>query len=145
VSPAARLPNVIDQLQTEKGWSASLIEGFHFFRYLTNHVYPLATKTGFRTSTTLKGWPDLTAIGTGQRAGWLIFIEVKGPKTAVAAEQIDVLEWLSASPQALCWLLRPQDDEGRAAVTRWMARPWEAPRTFGWDRATLRPTAELAR
>lgn len=118
---------------SEKLWQRTLVEGFETFGYLVNHVYPLATKTGYRTSTTLKGWPDLTAIGTGSRAGYLVFVECKGPKTPIDADQLVVLDALARSEDARCWLLRPASHEGMREIVEWMRDPASAPVRYGFD------------
>jgi hypothetical protein len=112
---------------TERQFSNILIEALHRFGYLVNHVYPLQTKTGFRTSTTLKGLPDLMAVGKGHT----LWIEVKGPKTAIYADQLHVLDrFAELCPTNRCWLLRPSDDW--QAIAQWIAYPEDAPRRFGW-------------
>ena len=117
---------------TEKEWQRALEDAFGYFGYMVNHVYPLQTKTGYRTGTTLRGWPDLTAIGTGTRGGFLIFIEVKGPKTPVEAEQLVVLDELSKGVNVRAWLLRPATVP-LEDIVGWMARPWDAPSRVGFD------------
>lgn len=119
---------------SEKLWQRTLVEGFETFGYMVNHVRPMQTKQGmWKTGTSLNGWPDLTAIGTGSRAGYLIFVECKGPKTPVQADQLIVLDALARSEDARCWLLRPQSHEGMRDVVGWMRDPVSAPARFGFD------------
>lgn len=112
----------------ERAWQETLIEGFERFGYLVNHVYPLRTEHGWRTSTTLKGWPDLTAIGKAHT----VFVEVKGEKTPVEQAQLDVLELLAGTPGHRCWILRPCDNAGMQEIVRWMVYPAQAPVRWGF-------------
>lgn len=131
---------------TEKEWQRTVVEGLQHFGYLVNHVYPLATKDGnYRTSTTLKGWPDLTGIGRQARAGWMLYIECKGVTTPTTPEQLVVLDTLAANPQSRCWLLRPLDNAGVTELVKWIARPWEAPVRFGWTDEQLQRARATSR
>lgn len=51
-------------------------------------------------------------------------------KTLVEAEQIEWLERFAQIPTGRAWILRPTADW--ASIVKWMARPAESPRRFGW-------------
>jgi hypothetical protein len=111
----------------EKDWQRTLVEGFEFFKYTVNHVRPGRTGKGeWVTPTTSKGFPDLLCL----RGEWLIACEVKGLKTLVETEQIEWLERFAQLPTGRAWILRPTANWGD--IVRWMARPADAPRRFGW-------------
>lgn len=110
---------------TERQWQTTLTEALERLGYLVNHVFPMKTKRGYRTGTTVKGWPDLEASGKGH----ILYIEVKGPKTVITAEQVDVLLHLSKAECARCWILRPKDDW--QMISNWIARPADSPKTYG--------------
>ena len=117
---------------SEREFSKRLVEFAKKKGYLVNHVYPLRTPSGMRTSTTLRGLPDLMFVGRGHT----LWVEVKGPKTPVSAEQLVVLDrFAELCPTNRCWLLRPRDDW--ELIGRWIVWPEEAPRRYGWDEKTL--------
>jgi len=118
----------------EKDWQATVIEALELHGYLVNHVRPMLTKQGiWKTGTSLPGWPDLTAIGRGRHLGFVLFIELKGPRTPVTPEQVTVLRELSFVEGARCWLLRPLEGDDWESFTRWLACPKEAPRRVGFN------------
>lgn len=65
------------------------------FGWLCNHTYRARLDDGtWRTTTTLKGWPDLELIhGAWGRVMWL---EVKGPKGRSSPDQVRVMGALQA-------------------------------------------------
>ena len=83
------------------------------------------------TSTTLKGLPDVMAVGRSVT----LWIEVKSVHGPVHAEQLQVLEAFAEIETNRCWLVRPTDD--LQALANWIERPADAPRRFGWDPAML--------
>jgi|GEM_PF-2190593 hypothetical protein len=110
-----------------------LIPGLKKFGYLVNYVFRMKTSDGrWLTSTTLKGLPDIMAVGHG----CTLWIEVKGPHTAISAAQVIVLDFFAgACPTNRCWLLQPTDDW--QMIANWIARPLDAPQRYGWSAALL--------
>lgn len=137
VGKAVQLPGLAKLLPaTERDWQRTLVEGFEHFGYAVQHVYAMPTKDGgYRTSTTAVGWPDLACF----KNEWVIGCEVKGIKTAIGPGQVDWLERFAAIPTGRAWMLRPTDDW--EAIVRWMARPLEAPRRYGWGEHRVAPPA----
>lgn len=128
VGKAVQLPG-IDRLlpADETAWQKVLIEGFEHFGYAIQRVYKMPTGDGrFVTSTTAKGWPDLTAF----RDEWVIGCEVKGITTEIKPGQPEWLERFASIPTGRGWMLRPTVDWDD--VVRWMRNPLSAPRRFGW-------------
>jgi hypothetical protein len=123
---------------TEREWQQTVVDTLTMLGYLVCHVYPLQTTRGWKTPTTVRGWPDITAVGRGHT----LFIEVKGAKTPVTAEQIAVLEILATPECARSWIVRPTDDYNTLA--NWMARPTTSPRRFGWNETTIESAARNA-
>lgn len=118
---------------TEADWQRTVSEGLEHFGYMVNHVRPMQTKQGqWKTGTSLKGWPDLTGIGTGARAGFVLYIECKGIRTPTTPEQFIVLDALAEGETNRAWLLRPMDGEGMTELVKWIARPETSPRRFGF-------------
>lgn len=124
MGPRAELP--------EREWQKILVAGLTEQGWVTNHVQRGRTSQGaWVTPTTSAGWPDLLAI----RDGWLLAIEVKGPRTPVEVDQIAWLLLFAELPTARAWVLRPTDDWKLTA--RWIQRPWDAPATHGFNPANL--------
>lgn len=111
---------------TEKSWQGTLVQTLETFGYAVQHVFPLQTKHGWRTGTTLSGWPDLVAI----RDEWILAIEVKGEVTIVKPEQVACLMRLSRA-HVPSWILRPTDDW--PLIVDWIRHPAESPLTYGWE------------
>ena len=99
--------------------------------YEWNHVYPLRTEHGWRTGTTTKGWPDLTAI----RGRFILAIEMKGydrngRATEFTEGQKDWLGRFSHLAGGRAWVFRPTDDW--AETQEMLRHPENAPRVYGW-------------
>ena len=110
-----------------------LIPALKRFEYLVNYVFTMQTKDGrWLTSTTLKGLPDIMAVGHGHT----LWIEVKGAHGAISAAQVIILDrFAELVPTNRCWILDPTDDW--QAIANWIARPEDAPRRFGWSPGLL--------
>ena len=121
-----RLPGVAGPVLTEKAFQALLVDALETFGWAVQHVYPLQTKHGWRSGTTLSGWPDLVAI----RREFVLCIEVKGERTHIEPRQRAVLELMAQLRASRCWVLRPQDDWRE--IVEWVRRPAEAPKVHGW-------------
>ena len=120
------------KLLSEKEYQDAIVARLKDCDYLVNHTYRLKTDSGaWRTSTTLKGMPDLMAVGRGHT----LWIEVKTAGGAVSAEQLVILDTFARVETNRCWLVRPTDD--LQSLADWIERPANAPRRFGFDEATL--------
>lgn len=121
-----------DSTLAEREWQKILIEGLVQARWTINHTRKARTAKGaWITPTTSKGFPDLVAV----RAGRLLAVEVKGPRTTLDAEQVAWLALFAELPAANAWVLRPQDDWNR--VGAWITDPTTAPKVHGFDPARL--------
>jgi len=117
---------------SEAEFQRALIDRFKECGYLVNRVYRLRTQSGaWLTSTTLKGLPDLMAVGRS----CTVWTEVKSAVGAVSAEQLVVLDAFAEIETNRCWLVRPTDD--LQAIANWIQDPLSAPRRFGFDAGTL--------
>lgn len=114
------------ELVTERDWQQTITDTLTMLGYLVCHVFPLQTSKGWKTPTSIRGWPDITAVGRGH----ILFVEVKGERTPVTAEQLQVLEVLATPECARSWIVRPTDDYD--TIAGWIARPATSPRRFGW-------------
>lgn len=109
----------------EKAWQSTLVSTLEAFGYEVNHNYPLRTKHGWRTGSTAKGWPDLTAL----RGSWLLAIEVKDDATPFQEGQIEWLARFALLRCARALVLRPRDDW--PTIVEWIRRPHTAPLCYG--------------
>lgn len=90
----------------EAEFQAQIVELAEICGWKCNHVFRLQTKHGaYRTSTTWKGWPDLTLVRPPQ----IVFLEVKGPTGVVTPEQAEALDLLGAIPGAVAMAVWPKD------------------------------------
>lgn len=84
-----------------------------------------------------KGFPDLLAL----RGGHLLVVELKKDSEYPKPAQRVWLELFHLVPGALVWVSRPSDPW--PDLTRWLQRPGEAPRLWGWEPAAVK-AARLA-
>lgn len=111
----------------EKEWQTTLVAALEVFGYVVEHTYPLQTKHGWRTGSTLSGKPDLIAL----RPPRILAIEVKTDKGRLAPDQRAVLTLYSEVPNARAWVLRPHDSW--PDIQSWMRTPKDAPRIYGFE------------
>lgn len=112
----------------ERNYQDTVVELLHVFGYAVDHTYPLQTKHGFyRTPSTMKGKPDLTAL----RPPRVLAIEIKTDRGRATTEQVACLTVWSEIPCARAWLLRPRDDWD--TLVGWVRSPKHAPRVYGFD------------
>lgn len=116
------------EVMNEKQWQKVLTERLKEEDYLVQHIYKLKTAAGtWRTSTTASGFPDLVAF----RGGYVLAIEVKGPRGRARPEQIPWLETFADIPTGRAWLLDPIHTPWQD-IANWIHRPETAPRTHGF-------------
>ncbi len=111
---------------TEREFQRVITDALDHTAWKWTHVYPLRTAHGWRTGTTWRGWPDLTAL----RGPYLLAIEIKTDAGRADPEQIDCLTRFSVVAGARAWVLRPRDDI--AQIVGWMRDPATAPRVYGF-------------
>lgn len=102
---------------TEAELQAHVVELATMLGWTVNHVRRSigGRKQGWVTSTTLRGWPDLTLI----RPPRLVFAELKSDRGRLQPEQAQVLELLAAVPGVETFVWRPDDlDEIAATLNR---------------------------
>ena len=117
---------------SEKDFQAALIDRFKECDYLVNRVFTTRNARGiWLTTTTLKGLPDVMAVGRGHTC----WVEVKREGGSVRVDQLLVLDAFAEIETNRCWLVRPTDD--LQALANWIERPADAPRRFGWDAGML--------
>lgn len=111
----------------ERDWQNTLVAALQAFGYVVDHTFPLRTKHGWRSGSTLPGKPDLTAL----RPPRALAIECKTDVGVLEDQQRAVLTLWSLIPCARAWVLRPRDpwDE----IQAWMRRPAQAPQVYGFD------------
>lgn len=110
----------------EKRFQRKIVETLEAYGYETNHTFPLMTEHGWRTGTTAKGWPDLTAL----RIPRILAIEVKDDGKYPPPEQRAWLTLFSEIPSCRAWCLRPSDDWD--LIVEWIRRPANSPRVYGF-------------
>jgi hypothetical protein len=115
--------------QAELAFQHTVDEALRLRGCVTMHCYPLMTRHGWRTGTTLAGWPDLYAF---YPAGWALFIEVKRPPNKLEAEQRAVLSLAARQPQARVWVVTP-DDPPWETLLDWIKDPEAAPPVYGFE------------
>jgi hypothetical protein len=115
--------------QAETAFQHTVDEALRLRGCVTNHVYPLMTKHGWRTGTTQPGWPDLFAF---HPAGWHLLIEVKVPPNRLEDEQLAVLTAGCRAPNAVSWMVTP-DDPDWSTLMGWITDPSTAPKVYGFD------------
>lgn len=94
----------------------SVVELARIFGWETMHVRPTlgGRRHGWTTSTTLKGWPDLTLI----RPPRLIFAELKSATGRLTPEQQSVMDLLSRCVGVETYVWRPGDLDGIAQILK---------------------------
>ena len=80
---------------TEAQFQAAIVELAHLCGWQTNHTYRSASRRdgGWRTATTLPGWPDLTLFRPGQ----FLIREIKTTRGRLTVAQRGVLAGLRAA------------------------------------------------
>ncbi len=111
----------------EAAFQATLTDALDLLGYVWDHTYPLRTRDGWRTGSTLKGKPDLIAL----RPPIELAIEVKTGEGVLAAEQRAVLSLYAQLPHARAWVLR--STMPWPMITGWLQDPQAAPRVHGFD------------
>ena len=110
----------------ETAWQKVIEEGLDRFGYWYAHMNKAFVDGRVITPTSRPGFPDLVAFGPRGN----LAIEVKGYKTAIAAEQIVCLEAFAAGG-GHAWILRPNSVDWNLLV-EWIRDPTCAPVRFGW-------------
>ena len=112
--------------QPERAFQATFTQALDVRGWVWDHTYPLRTRDGWRTGSTLKGKPDLMAI----RPPWELAIELKADNGTLAEEQRAVLSLYAQLPHARAWVIRPAMPW--TMVDGWLADPEGAPRVHGF-------------
>jgi hypothetical protein len=123
--------------QGEKAFQGTLVDALTLRRYVVDHTYPLRTRDGWRTGSTLKGKPDLIAL----RPPWELAIEVKFEDGTLAEEQRAVLSLYAQLPHARAWVIR--STMPFEMVVGWITDPAEAPRVHGFQPMTRARAVEV--
>lgn len=133
------------QSQAHEAFQRTVEQALQLRGCVTNHVYPLRTRDGWRTAHTLQGWPDLTAFHPKR---WMLAVEVKVPPDTLKTEQRAVLSLWAEIPCARAWVVKPNDPPW-STFLEWLANPKDAPQVYGFELADdprrLLAEAELAR
>lgn len=111
----------------EKEWQATLVAAAEIFGYVVEHTYPLQTRHGWRTGSTLVGKPDLIMLRPPRQ----VVIECKTNKGRLDPQQRAVLSLYALIPNTRAWVLRPRDPW--SDIQDWLRRPGRAPATYGFD------------
>lgn len=126
--------------QAHQDFQHTITQALQLRGCVVQHVYPLRTKDGWRTGTTLSGWTDLFAFHPKH---WALFIEVKVPPDSLKDDQRAVLSLAAAIPCARAWVVKPNDPDW-ATFLEWVRAPKDAPAVYGFEPVTdpLRTLAE---
>lgn len=93
---------------SEKEFQARVVELATLLGWRTLHVYPLRSKAGPRTPTTIAGWPDLFLWNPRHPARGFVALELKSATGQVTLSQAQVLAQLGESG-ARTMIARPAD------------------------------------
>jgi hypothetical protein len=116
-----------DRGTPEKVFQQGFVALLEAHRYVVDHTYPLRTRDGWRTGSTLKGKPDLLAL----RPPWLLAIELKAEGGTLAEVQRAVLSVFAGLPMARAWVLR--ETAPTRMLQTWIAEPEAAPAVHGFE------------
>jgi hypothetical protein len=111
----------------ERAFQQTFVALLEAHRWVTDHTYPLRTKTGWRTGSTLKGRPDILAL----RDGWQIVAELKAKGGTASPEQVAVLSLFALVPGVRAWLLI--ETAPTRMLQKWIEAPEGAPAVHGFD------------
>lgn len=96
----------VRDLTTEAGFQRAVVDQAHRSGWTTNHTYRAKLADGtWRTTTTLKGMPDLMLVKPGQ----LGFLELKKPGGEATPEQVAVVALLQTVPGVWAYVVHPSD------------------------------------
>lgn len=116
-----------DRGAPERAFQQDMVALLEAHRYMVEHTYPLRTRDGWRTGSTLKGKPDLIAIAPP----WLLAIELKAKDGTLAEVQRAVLSVYAALPMTRAWVLK--ETAPTAMLHRWVTDPEAAPAVHGFE------------
>ena len=126
----------------EAAFQGLVTDALDLLGYVWDHTYPLRTRDGWRTGSTLKGKPDLIAL----RPPIELAIELKAEGGVLAPEQRAVLSLYAQLPHARAWVLR--SNMPWPMITGWLQAPQDAPRVHGFEpmnRAEAKRVIDLSR
>lgn len=93
-------------LTTEAGFQSEVIRQAKKSGWTVNHTYRAKLHDGtWRTTTTLKGMPDLMLVKPGR----LGFLELKRPGADPSPEQVAVVALLQTVPGVFAYIVHPSD------------------------------------
>lgn len=110
----------------EAAFQGTVTDALTALGWVWDHTYPLRTRDGWRTGSTLKGKPDLIAL----KPPIELAIELKAEDGVLAEEQRAVLSMYAQLPHARAWVLR--STMPWAMITSWLQDPQAAPRVHGF-------------
>lgn len=121
----------------ERAFQQGFVALLEAHRYVVDHTYPLRTKDGWRTGSTLKGKPDLLAL----RPPWMLAIELKAQGGRLEEVQRAVLSVFAELPMTRTWVLR--ETAPTRMLTTWIAEPEAAPVVHGFEVMDLREARQV--